>query len=181
MGALSLFLVIAGGTAYAANTIGSSDIINESILSRDIKNNEVATLDVENNQIRTGDIRDDTLAGGGLTGTDIADQSGVDTCVLTTRLGQLCVRGENQVRSWTQAVQHCGNLDLRVPTVGEAVELAKTHDIPNVDDTEPFWTDATYQAPDNTFVAIAVDDNGNLLTQFRAASLETVCVTTPTN
>ena len=28
MGALALFLVLAGGTAYAANTIGTSDIIN---------------------------------------------------------------------------------------------------------------------------------------------------------
>ena len=41
MGALALFLVLAGGTAYAANTIGSSDIIDESILSRDVKNGQV--------------------------------------------------------------------------------------------------------------------------------------------
>src|SRR5438034_1258186 len=41
MGALALFLVIAGGTAYAANTVGSSDIIDESILSQDLKNGEV--------------------------------------------------------------------------------------------------------------------------------------------
>ena len=33
--------VIAGGTAYAANTIGSSDVIDESLLSQDIKNGEV--------------------------------------------------------------------------------------------------------------------------------------------
>ena len=35
-GFLALFLVIAGGTAYAANTIGSTDIINGQVKSADI-------------------------------------------------------------------------------------------------------------------------------------------------
>ena len=46
MGALALFLVISGGTAYAANTIGSSDIKNESILSQDVKNGQVLSPDL---------------------------------------------------------------------------------------------------------------------------------------
>ena len=42
----TLALVVAlGGTAYAADTVGSSDIINESLLSEDIKNGEVTTAD----------------------------------------------------------------------------------------------------------------------------------------
>jgi hypothetical protein len=65
MGALSLFLVIAGGTAYAANTVGSSDIIDETILSVDVKNDE----------IRRADVRNDTLAGGGLVPADLATDS----------------------------------------------------------------------------------------------------------
>ena len=56
MGALALFLVIAGGTAYAANTVGSSDVINESLLSQDIKNGEVKTAELANNAVRTGNI-----------------------------------------------------------------------------------------------------------------------------
>jgi hypothetical protein len=82
MGALALFLVIAGGTAYAADTIGSSDIIDESILSQDIKLNEVKTSDLASNAVQTGkigdnqifsaDVRDDTLANGGLTAADLA-------------------------------------------------------------------------------------------------------------
>ena len=52
MGALALFLVLAGGTAYAANTIGSSDIIN----------GQVRTVDIGNNQVSSADVRDDTLA-----------------------------------------------------------------------------------------------------------------------
>jgi hypothetical protein len=72
MGALALFLVIAGGTAYAANTVGSSDIIDDSILSADIKTNNVRADDIQGNSVSSSkldsgavqsiDVRDDTLA-----------------------------------------------------------------------------------------------------------------------
>ena len=65
MGALALLLVLAGGTAYAANTIGSSDIIN----------GQVKSADIGNNQVRSADVRDDTIANGGLTGKDIIEGS----------------------------------------------------------------------------------------------------------
>jgi hypothetical protein len=103
------------GTAYAANTIGSSDVIDESLLSQDIKNNELGSADVKNNADQSPDVRAESL-----TGADIADQSGVDTCVSTIRLGQLCVRAENADRTWTQALNHCANLDLRLPSLTEA-------------------------------------------------------------
>lgn len=45
-GVLALFCVLAGGTSYAANTIGSADVINESLLSQDIKNNTLTGDDV---------------------------------------------------------------------------------------------------------------------------------------
>ena len=38
---LCLVLILGGGAAYAADTIGSSDIINESIQSEDLKNSQV--------------------------------------------------------------------------------------------------------------------------------------------
>ena len=62
-GLLALFLVIAGGTAYAANTIGSSDIID----------GQVKTADIGNNQVFSADVRDDTLSNGGLGSADIAN------------------------------------------------------------------------------------------------------------
>ena len=55
MGGLALFLVIAGGTAYAANTVSSSDIVN--------------------NQVYSADVRNDSLDGGGLSGADIREQT----------------------------------------------------------------------------------------------------------
>jgi hypothetical protein len=93
-GLLALFLVIAGGTAYAVDTVGSSDIID----------GQVKSVDIGNNQVKSVDVRDDTLSNGGLTGADIADQSGVDTCTLgTTRFGELCVLVVDGTMSWDQA------------------------------------------------------------------------------
>ncbi len=65
MGALSLFLVLAGGTAYAVDTVGSADIIDNSVASRDIKNEDV----------RAVDVRDASRPNGGLTGLEIVDNS----------------------------------------------------------------------------------------------------------
>jgi hypothetical protein len=75
MGALALFLVIAGGTAYAANTVGSADIINESIQSQDIKNGQVRSPDIGNNQVSSADVRDDALGNGGLDAADLSSNS----------------------------------------------------------------------------------------------------------
>lgn len=65
MGALALFLVLSGGTAYAAATIGSDDIVDGSIRSIDLRNDE----------IRTFDVRDDTQTGGGLVAADLGPGS----------------------------------------------------------------------------------------------------------
>lgn len=64
MGALALFLVLGGGAAYATGTIGSADIIDESVRS----------VDLLNNTIHSADIRDDT-AGGGLRAADLGPRS----------------------------------------------------------------------------------------------------------
>ena len=169
-GALALFLVIAGGTAYAANTIGSTDIINGQVKSADIGTGQAQSIDV----------KDESLSG-----ADIKDQSGVDTCVLTQRIGSLCVRAENLARGWFEARAHCANLDLRVPTLGEAAQLAQTHDIPNVDQDEPFWTDEFSQHPEAgggfSFRAWVMDDTGAETLVQTSATFETVCVMTPTN
>jgi hypothetical protein len=51
---LALFIAL-GGTAYAANTVGSDDIIDESIQSVDIKNQTVTTKDIAGADV-TGSI-----------------------------------------------------------------------------------------------------------------------------
>ena len=54
---LALFVALATGGAYAANTIGSSDVIDDSLLSQDIKGkNGTATTVAENGTLTTADI-----------------------------------------------------------------------------------------------------------------------------
>ena len=67
MATLAVFIAL-GGTAYAVNTVGSSDVIDESLLSQDIKNGEVKLADIgqaavasdelANNQVKAADIGD---------------------------------------------------------------------------------------------------------------------------
>ncbi len=60
IGALALFVVLTGGTAYAANTVFSSDIVN----------GQVKTADLANNAVRTGKVLNENL-----TGADIVESS----------------------------------------------------------------------------------------------------------
>ena len=72
---------------------------------------------------------------------------------------------------------------MRLATLPEALELARTHDIPNVDEDEDFWTGDRYVF-NNQFHADVVRDSalfaGPVPTD-AATTMETVCVTTPTN
>src|ERR1044072_7993879 len=83
---LALLIALGTGGAYAANTIGSTDIINGQGKSPDIGTGQVQAIDVKNE---------------GLTGGDIADQSGVDTCTQeTVRLGELCFQAMSSPQSF---------------------------------------------------------------------------------
>ena len=61
VGYVALFVALSG-TAYAANTVGSSDIIDGSILSQDIKNGEVKNPDLGADSVGTGKILDNTIS-----------------------------------------------------------------------------------------------------------------------
>ena len=93
---LALFLVIAGGTAYAANTILTTDIVDNEVYSRDVRNDNLPGGGLTHPDLRPNSVRSSEVGAESLTGADVADQSGVDTCVSSTvRIGQLCFRAEN--------------------------------------------------------------------------------------
>src|SRR5215208_5605913 len=80
MAAIACFGVVAGGTAYAADTIGSSDVINESLLSEDIKNGEVRFSELANSSVGTFKVIDNSLqaadlAADSVTGSEVANSS----------------------------------------------------------------------------------------------------------
>jgi hypothetical protein len=59
---IALFVAL-GGVGYAAATIGSAQIKNNSVRSKDIRNNDVLGNDIRNNDVRGRDVRNDTLTG----------------------------------------------------------------------------------------------------------------------
>jgi hypothetical protein len=194
---LALVIAVGGGSAYAANTVFSSDIVDDQVYSADVRNDtltggglsaadlrahSVGSSEVTNNALTTGDIRNDSLPGGGLTGADIRNQSGVDTCTHgTVRLGELCFRASNSApQTWNQAVGDCGSRDLRLPSFAEAVALAVQYNLPNLSDQELFWT-GEYYAVTSGPRSLGVSDSGGYLDSDQQSTYRTVCVTTPTN
>ena len=72
---LALTIALGTGTAYAANTVFSTDIVDGEVKTADLANNGVTTAKITNNQVYSGDVRDDTLGIGGLTSVDLAADS----------------------------------------------------------------------------------------------------------
>jgi hypothetical protein len=73
---LALFVAL-GGTAYAAATIGSAEIVDESIQSVDVKNGQVKTADIAldaitSNRINNGSVLNSEIATNAVTGAKVA-------------------------------------------------------------------------------------------------------------
>ena len=80
MAAIACLGVLAGGTAYAADTVGSSDVIDESLLSQDIHNGTLRAVDMNNDSVIGRTVLDGSLTGadllnGSVNGSEIANSS----------------------------------------------------------------------------------------------------------
>jgi hypothetical protein len=75
---LALFLVLSGGVVYAANTVGSADVIDNSLQSADLKDNA---------GVKSADVVNDTTTGGGLAAADLRPSSVGSSEVATDSLG----------------------------------------------------------------------------------------------
>ena len=98
---LALTIALGTGGAYAADTIGSSDIIDESIQSVDIKNgqvtyadiqpNTIGTVRIQNGGVATEDLKDNAVDGSkildaAIANADIADGAVAGNSVLDESL-----------------------------------------------------------------------------------------------
>jgi hypothetical protein len=77
---LALFVALGGTSAYAANTIGSGDVIDDSLQSVDLRNGDVQAVDiapgaVNTSHIKDGAIKDTDLATGAVGSAKIKDGS----------------------------------------------------------------------------------------------------------
>jgi hypothetical protein len=202
--AIALFVSLAGGTAYATHlVVNSSDVVDNSLQSVDLKDNAgvksadvvddtvtgggLLSTDIRNGEVRTGEIRDNAVRSGdvltdSLTGADIENQSGVDNCTHgTLRFGELCFGALQTLNTWSQARQLCASVGLRLPSLGEAQLLAVNYDLPTVDAGEKFWTEESTVNSDGVPRAFYVTEGGDIALTSIGSSLETICVTTPTN
>jgi hypothetical protein len=68
---LALAVALSTGTAYAANTIGSGAIIDNSILSRDVHNGTLVARDLAMGTIGSGRIQDNSLTMTDIAGADV--------------------------------------------------------------------------------------------------------------
>lgn len=74
---IALCFALGTGGAYAANTIGSSDIIDNEIRTADVRDDTVSggglgSIDIANGEMTTNEIRDDSQPFGGLFAQDLA-------------------------------------------------------------------------------------------------------------
>ena len=132
--------------------------------------------------IIAGSVGSRDVANNSLTGADIADRSGVDTCkpTLTVKLGPTCAGSDGVARSLPNSITYCAGLGLRLPTWSEAVAMAKNYDVPGVSaDVDSFWTDTlTNGSPQQEFGPIVVEENGDWAIHIGGAR-KAVCVTEP--
>jgi hypothetical protein len=162
---LALFLVLAGGSAVAlngSNTVQSDDLGPGA---------QVKAPDVADNAVNSADVVNESL-----TGADIKNRSGVDTCQtpLTVKLGPICAGSDAGARDWVNALTYCTDLGLRLPTHSEAVVLAKKFDVPGVSETQSFWTDEETGTGART-----VNETGGGGPEAESNLRQTVCVTDP--
>ena len=85
VGFLALFVALGGTSAYAVNTINSTDIVDGQVKSADIGDGEVGSADVKDNWINTFDLADNV----GVHGADVIDGTITGADVLNGSLNAL--------------------------------------------------------------------------------------------
>jgi hypothetical protein len=58
---IALFFALGGGVAWAADTIGSADIIDGEVRSADLSDGGVKAVDIGANQVRISEVADDAV------------------------------------------------------------------------------------------------------------------------
>jgi hypothetical protein len=146
MAAIAFFIAVAGGSAYAAATIGASDIKNDAVLSRHIKDGEVKSSDLDPNVT---------------TALTLHCPSGLH------RAGDLCFEPQERPRSsFYNALKTCARAQRRLPGPGE-LALAFDH----LGAPQDFqWVADFYFRPNQPPIATSMSDDSSRQIAFNANS-----------
>jgi len=130
IGTTALFLVLAGGTAYAANTIVSTDIVNNEVYGADVRDDTLAGGGLGHVDLKPGSVRSSEVAADSLAGADI-NESALSTVPSAANANTLdgkdssefapaeaYVRGTGRVVPQALAVQPGANTFLGPPMAG---------------------------------------------------------------
>ena len=161
---LAALFIALGGTATAVNYVVSS-------------NGQVGPGTISGHEPPTG--KHANIIPGSITGFDIADRSGVDTCrsPLTEKFGPICAGAAGISQNWENASEYCGSKGLRLPSPSEAIALATGYDVPGVGNSQHFWTDDVFY--NGGFEAIDLSETGAFDFTPLSGSERIVCVTDP--
>jgi hypothetical protein len=91
---LALFVAL-GGTAYAAATIGSAEVINNSLLSEDVKDATLTGGDLREGTIGSGRIADGSIIGGDIKQNTIGSLRIADNSVASADIKNFDLTGQD--------------------------------------------------------------------------------------
>ena len=108
---LALVIAVVGGTAYAANTVFSSDIVDDQVRSVDVRNDTLSgggltAADLRAGAVGTSEVLDDTATGGGLAAADLRSGS-----VGSAEVAKSSLRGADIAESTLGQVPDADKLD----------------------------------------------------------------------
>src|SRR5690348_12974746 len=83
---IAMVAALGTGGAYAANTVGSSDIIDESIMSSDVKNGQITWDDLALNSVTSSRIKDESINSTDIVNGQVATADLADSSVATAKL-----------------------------------------------------------------------------------------------
>lgn len=143
--ALLALFVSMGGVGYAAATIGSSQIRDNSVRSRDLRNNDVQSVDIRDGTLSGKDVRRDALTGANIRESTLGQVPSATNAAHAARAGDAGTVGGRTAASlrlqcpggttlavglcfeatlrpsanWFAAQADCTGAGRRVPTVAE--------------------------------------------------------------
>ena len=154
---LALFVALGTGTAYAANTIGSADIIDGQVKSVDVANQDLTSADIKDGAINTFDVADNVgvagvdIVDGSLTGADVEDGSLTGFDIKDGFIGQAEL-ADGTVNSAKTADNSLTSADILLSTLQGSDVAANTLTGADIDESSlsmPPTTTATFAGQGN--------------------------------
>lgn len=157
--AVLALVVAAGGAGYAAGTVTSSQIVDNTVQSRDIRNGTVTSIDVADRSLPRTKIRTGCASG-------------------ETPLFGGCVRRRASGPStYAAAVEDCNRRNGRLPSIAELRWLAGAEGVTWADGNGNQYEFSGEFTDDYPTTPVALDRSGNLVSNAVALSFWHHCVT----